>query len=295
MRTKVGEKFINLAMKMADASGEVIRHFYRRPIAIDMKEDESPVTLADRKAEAVIRNIIEKKLPGHGFIGEELGSFDTDSKYVWVVDPIDGTKSFISGLPTFGTLISLVREGEPVIGIIDQPILGERWIGVQSQPTRFNGKIVKTRKCEEITNASLYASGPDMFVGGNARLFDNLSRVVRQTRYGYDCYAYAMLASGFVDVVCEADMKFYDYAALIPIIEGAGGVMSDWDGNTLTAESDGRILAVGDERLKDIALSRLASGHSETHASMFAGYPNMWNELSYWEDAWKIFTPPFGK
>jgi inositol-phosphate phosphatase/L-galactose 1-phosphate phosphatase/histidinol-phosphatase len=301
MRTQASKKFIDLAIKMADKSGEIIKHFYRKPIAVDAKADKSPVTVADKKVEKVIRSIIERKLPGHGFIGEELGSFNANSEYTWVIDPIDGTKSFISGMPTFGTLIALLRDGKPVIGIIDQPILGERWVGIEGHHTKLNGKLVHTRKCNDITQASLYASGPDMFSNGEVRKFKNLAKIARQTRFGYDCYAYAMLASGFIDIVCEADMKFYDYAALIPIVEGAGGAITDWDGKELNANSDGRILAVGDESLQKTALSRLAGKEGDEYGdfsipmSMFGNCPNLWNELSYWEDAWKIFTPPFGQ
>jgi inositol-phosphate phosphatase/L-galactose 1-phosphate phosphatase/histidinol-phosphatase len=175
-----------------------------------------------------------------------------------VLDPIDGTKSFISGVPLFGTLIALTYRGKPVLGVIDQPIQGERWLGAAGRKSSFNGAAIKTRACGSLKDATLYATAPEMFAKGNAAAFARLRQRVKLARFGADCYAYGLLASGFIDLVVEADLKPYDYCALLPIIEGAGGKMSDWRGQALTLKSDGRVIAAGDPRLLTKARAVLA-------------------------------------
>ena len=175
-----------------------------------------------------------------------------------MLDPIDGTKSFIAGIPLFGILIALVENGAPVLGVIDQPILRERWVGAAGQPTRRNGTPVRSRACGDLAQASLYATSPDMFGAGRAA-FGRLEGAVKATRFGADCYAYAQLASGFIDLVVEADLKPYDYCALVPVIEGAGGTITDWQGNKLGLKSDGRVVAAGDGALAAKARAVLAS------------------------------------
>ncbi len=249
MTPKVTAAHLALGHTLAEASGEIIRRYFRTNIAIDDKSDASPVTIADRSAEKVMRHIIEASFPEHGIIGEEFGSQNPDADYVWVLDPIDGNKSFISGVPLFGTLIALTWRGQPILGVIDQPISGERWIGATGHRTELNGKPVGTRPCSKIENATLYATSPDMFNRRNAPGFNRLRKQVKLSRFGADCYAYALLASGFIDLVVEADLKPYDFCALLPIIEGAGGAMTDWDGKKLTTKSDGRVIAAGDKKL----------------------------------------------
>jgi inositol-phosphate phosphatase / L-galactose 1-phosphate phosphatase / histidinol-phosphatase len=216
------------------------------------------VTVADREAEAEMRALIEARFPDHGVLGEEHGRTRPEADYVWVLDPIDGTKSFISGVPLFGTLIALTHKGTPVLGVIDQPILRERWLGAEGRKTTLNGKPIATRACSMVGDATLYATAPEMFAGTDAQAFARLRQGVKLARYGADCYAYGLLAAGFVDLVVEAGLKPYDYCALVPVIEGAGGEMSDWTGEVLTLRSDGRVIAAGDPALAAAARSALA-------------------------------------
>ncbi len=254
----ISASYVDLAEKLVDASGDVIRPVFRGPIAVDRKADQSPVTVADREAERVMRDMIEDAYPEHGIIGEEFGDVRPDADYVWVLDPIDGTKSFITGKPLFGTLVALAYQGRPVLGIIDQPVLHERWIGARGRNTTFNGADARVRPCEAIADAMLYATEPAMFKGADEEAFGRLSRQVCYSLYGADCYAYGLLASGYTDLVVEASLGTHDYCALVPVVEGAGGVMTDWSGDPLTISSDGRVIAAGDARIHGAALTLLA-------------------------------------
>jgi inositol-phosphate phosphatase/L-galactose 1-phosphate phosphatase/histidinol-phosphatase len=236
----------------------VIRPYFRRPLAVDDKPDQSPVTIADREAEAAMRRLIAARFPEHGIIGEEFGREREDAEFVWVLDPIDGTKSFISGVPLFGTLIALARRGRPILGIIDQPISRERWIGAEGRPTVFNGVPIRVRPCPSLAAATLFATSPDMFIGADREAFGRVAAAVKLVRFGADCYAYGLVALGFVDLVIESSLKPYDFSAMLPIIEGAGGVASDWRGAKLTVASDGRIVIAGDRRAHAAALELLA-------------------------------------
>ncbi|HKT18969.1 MAG TPA: histidinol-phosphatase [Stellaceae bacterium] len=258
MAGDVSAAHLALANRLADASGAIIRRHFRRSIQIDEKPDRTPVTLADRAAEAAMRRLIAARFPAHGILGEEHGGVRTNADYVWVLDPIDGTKSFISGVPLFGTLIALVHRGRPVLGIIDQPISRERWIGARGRKTTLNGKPVKSRACQRLNRATLYATAPEMFGKRDAAAFARLRRRVKLARFGADCYAYALLASGFIDLVVEADLKPYDFCALVPVIEGAGGTITDWHGEKLGLGSDGRVIAAGDTNLARRARALLA-------------------------------------
>jgi inositol-phosphate phosphatase/L-galactose 1-phosphate phosphatase/histidinol-phosphatase len=246
---EVSKQFIELAEQLADASAEVIRGYFRRPLQVDDKADASPVTIADRAAEQVMRALIQQHFPEHGIYGEETGVTASDAEYVWVLDPIDGTKSFITGKATFGTLIALLHHGQPVLGVINQPILRERWLGAAGLPATLNGETVVTRSCGALSQALLYATSPEMFRGTDKTAFDRVSRTVKHTLYGADCYAYALLSMGFVDLVVEASLSPYDYCALVPVIEAAGGVLTDWAGQPLGLHSDGRVVASGDAQL----------------------------------------------
>jgi inositol-phosphate phosphatase / L-galactose 1-phosphate phosphatase / histidinol-phosphatase len=247
-----------LADTLADTAGAVLRRYFRQKIAVDEKADTTPVTIADREAEAVMRRLIEERFPKHGIIGEEHDPIRADADYVWVLDPIDGTKSFISGIPLFGTLIALTHRGRSVLGVIDQPILRERWLGAEARATTLNGAPVRTRPCPSLSLATLYCTAPDaMFQGAEAEGFERLRGAVKLMRSGADCYAYAQLASGFIDLVVEAGLKPYDYCALVPVISGAGGVVTDWEGRSLALESKGSVIACGDPSLADAARARL--------------------------------------
>ncbi|MSO53937.1 MAG: histidinol-phosphatase [Rhodospirillales bacterium] len=252
------EAFTVLAHKLADAAGPILAGYFRQPNPIEFKSDRSPVSAADREAEGAMRAILEREAPQHGIYGEEMGRVRSDAEWQWVLDPLDGTASFITGKPLFGTLIGLARNGTPVLGIIDQPILKERWIGVAGRETLCNGKPVKTRAAKDIGSAFLYATTPQMFEGANSPAFERLRQGVRRAVWGAECYAYGMLSSGYVDIVCEADLKPYDYTAVVPVIEGAGGTISDWQGKAVTLATDGRILAAADGALHREALRLLA-------------------------------------
>jgi inositol-phosphate phosphatase/L-galactose 1-phosphate phosphatase/histidinol-phosphatase len=253
---------IALAHALADAAGAAIRPFFRAPFEIDTKSDASPVTEADKAAELAMRDLIEQRFPGDGIIGEEYGSIRPEAGRQWVLDPIDGTRSFIAGRPIFGTLIALLQDGWPVLGIIDQPISGERWVGAMGQPTLLNGKPVTTRRCRDLDQAILATTGPQYFPGHTAEHFSMLGGQCRDTLWGGDCYNYALLASGHVDIVVEAGLKLYDLAALVPVVEGAGGMMCDWSGEPLSDASDGQVIALGDPaRLEDVMEALACHGH----------------------------------
>jgi len=253
------DPFLLLALRLADAAGAKIRPYFRRPLVVADKPDLTPVTAADRAAEAAMRALIEAHFPEHGIIGEEFGRMREGAEFVWVLDPIDGTKSFISGLPLFGTLIALTARGRPILGIIDQPISRERWVGAAGRPTILNGAQIHCRSCPLLGAATLFATTPDMFREGDATAFTRLSTAVKLVRFGADCYAYGLLAAGFIDLVLEASLKPYDFCAMVPIVEGAGGVATDWQGEALDLASDGRILVAGDRRAHFAALALLDS------------------------------------
>jgi inositol-phosphate phosphatase / L-galactose 1-phosphate phosphatase / histidinol-phosphatase len=246
-----------LAVELADAAGEAIRPYFRQPIRVDDKPDLSPVTVADRAAEAAMRRLIATRFPEHGIIGEEYGRDRDDAEFVWVLDPIDGTKSFISGVPLFGTLIALTRQGRPVLGIIDQPISRERWSGAEDRPTTMNGTAVHARPCADLAVATVFSTSPDMFKGGDAEAYARIAAAAKLVRFGADCYAYGLIALGLIDVVIEASLKPYDFSAMAPIIAGAGGVVTDWQGAPLGLGSDGRVVAAGDRRVHERVLALL--------------------------------------
>jgi inositol-phosphate phosphatase/L-galactose 1-phosphate phosphatase/histidinol-phosphatase len=253
------DRFLALAIDLADAAGEAIRPYFRRPIAVDDKPDLSPVTAADRAAERAMRELIRGRFPAHGIIGEEFGREREEAEFTWVLDPIDGTKSFISGVPLFGTLIALAYAGRPILGIIDQPISRERWIGASGRPTTLNGMPVRCRPCSSLAAATVFATSPDMFKGADAAAFAEVAAAAKLVRFGADCYAYGLVAHGFIDLVVEASLKPYDFSAMLPIVEGAGGIASDWRGMKLTLASDGRVLVAGDRRAHQQALQLLAA------------------------------------
>jgi len=205
-----------------------------------------------------MRRLIAARFPQHGIIGEEYGREREHAEFVWVLDPIDGTKSFISGVPLFGTLIALARRGTPILGIIDQPISRERWVGALGRPSTWNGRAINCRPCSRLAAATLFATTPEMFAGNDAAAFARLTASVKLGRYGADCYAYGLVASGFVDLVVEAQLKPYDFSAMAPIVAGAGGVATDWHGRPLDLASDGRVVVAGDARIHAEALALIA-------------------------------------
>lgn len=252
-------ELVAFAASLADAARPKIAPRFRAGVDIVSKDDDSPVTIADREAEAEMRRLIEASWPEHGIIGEEYGREREDADFVWVLDPVDGTRAFIAGKPMFGTLIALMHEGRPVLGVIDQPVLEERWIGGDGHQTTLNGEPVQTRQCPVLSEALLNATSPDMFPPLDKEGFDRLAEQTGSVQYGGDCYGYALLASGHIDLVVESDLKTHDFCALIPVVENAGGRMCDWQGDDLTAGSDGRVIAAGDPGLADAAAEILSS------------------------------------
>ena len=252
------DAYLDLARRLADVSGAIARRYFRTRVAVDDKADLSPVTIADREAEAAMRKLIAETFPAHGVIGVEHGSERPDATHVWVLDPIDGTKSFITGRPLFGALIALCREGRPILGVIDCPALGERWIGAAGRPTLHQGEPARTRECASLDRAALYCTSPLMFRGAAFERFERVRKTVKLPLYGGDCFAYGLVASGFADLVIEGSLGVYDYAALVPVLEGAGGIMTDWQGRALDLRSNGFVIAAGDRRAHAQALELLA-------------------------------------
>jgi histidinol-phosphatase len=254
---------LEFAHRLADLSGPAILPYFRKTIAIKNKAGASgfdPVTAADRAAERRIRKAIVEHHPDHGIVGEELGVRLGTGPYQWVIDPIDGTRAFITGSPLWGTLIGLLEEGRPRLGLMNQPFTGERfWShGAAARARAPDGSIrrLKTRSCAGLREATLTTTHPDLFASGPENTaFQRLKAKARMTRYGGDCYGYCLLAAGFIDIIVECGLKPYDVVALIPIIEGAGGVITTWRGEPATA--GGRIVAAGDARVHEEALALL--------------------------------------
>ncbi|MCP4383260.1 MAG: histidinol-phosphatase [Hyphomicrobiales bacterium] len=254
------ETLTRFTNRLADAASESIMPFFRASPVVDNKVagDFDPVTAADRDAEAAIRRIINQTYPDHGIVGEEYGSERADADYVWVLDPIDGTRAFITGLPVWGTLIGLMHQNRPVFGMMAQAFTGERYAG-DGQAAWYTGpggdRALACRACPTLDEAALFTTSPTMFSENEGRAFRRVEEAVRLSRYGCDCYAYCMVGSGQADLVVEAGLQSYDIAALIPIIEGAGGQVTSWDGGT--AANGGRIAASGDPRLHEQLLDKL--------------------------------------
>jgi histidinol phosphatase-like enzyme (inositol monophosphatase family) len=247
--------------RLATASGETILPFFRTSLSIDNKstaEEFDPVTEADRAAEAVMRRLIKANFPQHGIVGEEFGSEREDAEYVWVLDPIDGTKSFISGFPIWGTLIALLHRGTPVFGMMHQPYIGERFSG-DSGSAQYCGptgdRKLAVRRCASLQEATAFTTSPLLMNTVDRAAFNRVEGAVRLMRYGGDCYSYCMLAAGHLDLVVETELKPYDIAALIPIITGAGGIVTTWEGKP--AQGGGRIIAAGDPRVHAAAMKLL--------------------------------------
>jgi myo-inositol-1(or 4)-monophosphatase len=240
-----------------DARTMSLAHF-RRPIAIDTKADDSPVTIADRNIEAMVRERIAETYPTHGIFGEEHGKERMDAEFVWVIDPIDGTRSFISGWPLWGSLYALLHHGKPVLGMIDVPAMNERWIGLSGSAS-LNGEPCHASPRERLSEATLYATSPDIFSASELACFEQVCEAAHTRRFGGDCYCYAMLASGHVDAVVEAGLQPYDYLASAPIIEAAGGVITDWRGRALTTNSGGRVVAAATPALHQAIIAITAT------------------------------------
>lgn len=251
--------FLSFAEALADSARQVSLSYFRQTLTIEKKSDDSPVTLADRQTEARLRDKINRQFPHHGIIGEEHANQATQCEYEWLIDPIDGTRSFITGYPLYGTLIALLKDGQPLLSIIDMPALDERFLATTTTPTLYQkGKQqqqVKTAKQSDIAKATLFSTDYEMFNAEEHQQLKALRQAVAMRRYNGDCYLYAMLASGWIDLVVEADMQVYDFLPLVLIVEQAGGVITDWQGRALNKNSSGQILAAATPTLHQAALS----------------------------------------
>lgn len=254
--------FAHFVDELALRAGEAVLPFFRTQLAASDKTKGQaafdPVTEADKAAEAAMRHLIKRTFPAHGIVGEEFGAENPEADFVWVLDPIDGTKSFISGFPMWGTLIGLMREGQPVYGLMSQPYLGERFSG-DGRAARQRGpqgeRVMRTRPCEGLAQATVSTTHPLLMNASDRERFARVEEQARLSRYGGDCYAYCMLAAGHLDLVIETELKPYDIVALIPIVEGAGGIVTGWDGGP--ASRGGAIVAAGDPRVHAAALAIL--------------------------------------
>jgi myo-inositol-1(or 4)-monophosphatase len=253
-------EFVQFANSVADEARRTSLRYFRAGPELDIKADGSPVTVADRETERVIRDLLSRSYPQHAVMGEEHGWTPSDQPYTWVVDPIDGTKSYLAGAPTYGTLLALLYDGAPVLGIIDIPALDERWCGVAGQATTMNGRPVKTRACAAVAQAVLTIISPDKLEGDERPAVEELSRLARVRRYSSDGYSHALLASGYVDMVVAVGQQPFDHLAVVTVVEGAGGCISDWAGKPLGLDSDGRILVTATPELHREALNVLQEG-----------------------------------
>lgn len=251
------QHFEDFALALLDRTRPVVQRYFRQDIPIEIKSDASPVTLCDKAVEAEIRAALAESFPDHGIFGEEHGKSGLDKKYVWVIDPIDGTRAFITGVPLFGTLVALLEDGKPILGLVDAPALGETWLGVEGSPTRFQGQPCRTRQ-RALKDAAVFTTTPDLYVGANQARWQKVQAAVQTVRYGTDCYAAGLIASGHADAMIEVGIQPYDVLALVNVIEGAGGKVTDWSGKRLGIEGDGTLLAAGTPELHAELLALLA-------------------------------------
>jgi inositol-phosphate phosphatase/L-galactose 1-phosphate phosphatase/histidinol-phosphatase len=252
----IDKNISEFANTLADIASEITKKYFRKNFGEENKSNDTPVTIADREIENAIRNAIIKKFPDHGIVGEEYGSINNDADYKWIIDPIDGTLSFVIGRPIFGNLIALSYKGKPELGIINQPITDERWIGIKNGESKLNNKIIKTRKCNNIEDAILCSTSPAFFKGKDLEVFKLITAKTKYQNqqgviYGGDCYLFGLLAMGSIDIIIESGLSNYDFMALIPIVEAAGGIITDWKGNSLNLNSDGWVLACGDKKMHE--------------------------------------------
>jgi inositol-phosphate phosphatase / L-galactose 1-phosphate phosphatase / histidinol-phosphatase len=250
------DPFISFAEHLADEARALFAPHIGLAPAVTIKADRSMVTALDQAIEQRLRALIEARFPEHGIYGEEEGHVRLDAAFVWVLDPIDGTAPFIAGVPVFGSLIALLHRGQSILGVMDFPVTQDRWVGAIGRPTLHNGQVVRSKACEQLSDALLSASNPDFFAPDELPAFESLRSRTRWRIYGGCCLSYGLLASGRTDVAIDAKLKLYDYAPFIPVIEGAGGVITDWLGQPLSLTNQSpRILCAGDPRRHAEALA----------------------------------------
>lgn len=256
---KTIEADIVLMQRMADVADKLLANYFRHGIEVEQKSDLSPVTVADREAERTLRQMLAEDRPRDGILGEEFGDRPAMTGRTWVIDPIDGTRSFISGRQLYGTLIALFEDGRPLLGMISAGAAGDRWLGcLNGIPyATYNGEETRVRECESLSLAHAATTAPHLFSASGHAAFGRISRSVADMLFGGDCHNYGLLASGGLDLVMEEGLQPYDWAAHVPIIIGAGGIITDWQGKPLTLASEGQVLAAGDSRVHEEALARI--------------------------------------
>ncbi len=237
------------AIRIAEEASAVPMSYFRASFTVDSKADESPVTIADRETEAFIRKALGESFPGHGILGEEFGISGSLDGETWIVDPIDGTKSFITGYPLFGMLMGYLDGGDPKLGLVRMPALNETYVGIPGQGATLNGDPIQAAKTTELSEASVYINEPDGIRRSHPDLFERIWKIGGTRRAAYDCYPHALVASGQIDICIDFGLQPYDYLPLIGLIEAAGGIMTDWDGNKLTMESEGHVIAAATTEL----------------------------------------------
>ena len=249
--SNIGPDLLNFVQELIKSARAEITPRYRQKITVATKQDSSPVTEADKYAEQAMRDLIERRFPDHGIIGEEFDDVRTDAEFVWVLDPIDGTKCFVTGIPLFATLIALTHNGKPILGVADQAILNETWLAGQNVPATMNTVPISTRTCRLLSDAVMFTTGLEYWSEKNRPRLDALMAQTHFTRMGADAYGFLQVANGFADLTIESGLNAFDVMAVIPIVENAGGRITDFAGNPLTLEFNGSVVASGDPSLHE--------------------------------------------
>ena len=254
-------EFLSFAETLADTSRAMLMTASHKLPEVTVKADASYVTTTDKAIEKKLREMIISRYPEHGIFGEEFENLNTDAEYVWVLDPIDGTAAFVAGIPVYGTLIALAWKGKPFIGVIDHPMTDDRWTGVNNTCAFHNGKPVRTRSCDTLASAYVTCSNCDFMSPSQLAQFTKVRKQVAYVQYGGSCFAYGVLASGRSDFAIDAGLEAFDIYACAAIIQGAGGVVTSWNGADLSFNMDGTVLASGDKtRLKEV-INQLSCVH----------------------------------
>ena len=278
-------RFTECGLRAVDASKAMLRDYTRKPFRVEVKGDGSPSTSVDQAVEDRMREIIGAEYPDHGVLGEERRATAPDNEFVWAIDPIDGTLPFLAGIPTFGTLLALLHNGVPVLGIIDMPMTAERWIGTAGRPTTRNGRPVRTRECADLSMALMSTSNPDYYDLTNTPALERMKRATRFAVYGGSCMFYAQIASGRVDICIDVGFKAWDYMALIPVVEGAGGIFTDWQGQAAGLHTGSQYIASGDPRVHEQALKVLAGYAAFRFRPLVAGF---WHQANSKEQSVEV-------
>jgi inositol-phosphate phosphatase/L-galactose 1-phosphate phosphatase/histidinol-phosphatase len=251
------QELLKAALEISESAAAIPLRYFRSELAVEDKPDESPVTVADRETEEHITRAILERFPSHGIFGEEFGRRETDGPYTWIVDPIDGTRSFISGSPLFGMLLGVVRDCQAEAGVIRMPALGEWFAGSRGGGATWNGKPIRCRPSPPLADARVFINEAERIMAHDADLLARLMKAGRFMRFANDCYAFGLVAAGQIDLVVDYDLQPYDYMPCVPVVEAAGGVITDWKGEPLGLESDGSVLAAGSAELHAAMLAVL--------------------------------------